>query len=374
MSKGTDKALSGVAKVIVECFCPEQYRLYVLKNLKLNKNIKAYNKEIPEFLHGRPHGFIKHCMQRIHSSAVYSAKDIQDLGKLNFQVTSECTKQTYSVDLSSPTCSCPDWRKFKCPCKHMFAVFKNTSANWYDLPLNYRESSLYTVDKDVKLVCDNDQPEDMDVDDNHTNKIESTSQDSENVEPPVAAQLPQKRKIVRDPAKHAANITRATLQQLKELTYLSQDEVVLSDVTKELQAPVSKLGATVPKSSEGIYIRASLKKTKKANTKQKMKKLKNIGCIATKKKPGKKRSDWWHRNRVGTRANTCMLKKTYKVNVPVVTIDDGENEELQNFNTCAQATSDNWRNMYRNLLIPAELACLNPGCLVNDLIIEAFLQ
>ena len=377
LSKGTDKTLSGVAKVIVECFCPEQYKLYVLKNLKLNKNIKAYNKEIPEFLHGRPHGFIKHCMQRIHSSAVYTTKDVQDLGELRFQVTSESSKQTYSVDLASPTCSCPDWRKFKCPCKHMFAVFENTSADWYNLPLNYRESSLYTIDKDVNEVeCDDDQPEDMEIDDNntstHTDKIESSSQDSKNVQPVAVGQLPQKRTIVRDTAKHAANITRATLQQLKELTYLSQDADVLSDVTKELQTLISKLRATVPKSSEGIYIRASPKKSRKENSKRKMEKLKNIGCIAKMKKTGKKRLDWWHRNRVGTRAN--MLKKMYKVNVPVVTIEDGEQEEQQNFYSCLHATSDNWRNMYRNLLIPAELQCLNPGCLVSDLIIEAFLQ
>jgi hypothetical protein len=374
LSKGTDKTLSGVAKVIVECFCPEQYKQYVLKNLKLNKNIKAYNKEIPEFLHGRPHGFIKHCMQRIHSSAMYSENDIQDLGNLNFQVSSESTQQTYLVDLSSPSCSCPDWKKFKCPCKHMFAVFENSSADWYNLPLNYRESSLYTADKDVeKNAYNGEQPEDtMEVNDT-ANKTESGSPHSDDVEPAGVAQLPQKRKIIKDPAKHAGNITRATLQQLKELTYLSQDTDVLNDVTKELQILVTKLSASVPKSCEGIYLRASPKKIKKRNNEQEMKqKLKHIGCIAKKKKPGKRRSDWWHRNRVGIRAN--MLKKMYKVNVPVsITIEDGENEE-ENLDSRVQATADNWRDVYRSLLIPVELECLNPGCLVNDLIIEAFLR
>jgi hypothetical protein len=262
LSKGTDKTLSGVAKVIVECFCPEQYKLYVLKNLKLNKNIKAYNKEIPEFLHGRPHGFIKHCMQRIHSAAIYSKKDIlEDLGNLRFQVTSESTKQHYFCNLTSPSCSCPDWKKFKCPCKHMFAVFENTSADWYSLPLNYRESSLYTADKDVEeMACDGDQPEDMEVDANNTIKMVPSS--SDNVNP---AKLPQKRKRERDPAKHAANTTRATLQQLKELTYLSQDTDALNDVTKELKILVAKLSATIPKSSEGIYLCGSPKKKKKTH-------------------------------------------------------------------------------------------------------------
>ena len=116
-----------------------------------------------------------------------------------------------------------------------------------------------------------------------------------------------------------------------------------------------------------------LKKIKKRNTEQEMKqKLKHIGCIDKKKKPGKRRSDWWHRNRVGIRAN--MLKKMYKVNVPVsITIEDGENEE-ENLDSRVQATADNWRDVYRSLLIPVELECLNPGCLINDLIIEAFLR
>ena len=47
LSKGTDKTLSGVAKVIVESFCLDQYKLYMLKNLKLNRNIKAYNSNAP---------------------------------------------------------------------------------------------------------------------------------------------------------------------------------------------------------------------------------------------------------------------------------------------------------------------------------------
>lgn len=160
----------------MESFCPEQYKPYVLKKLKLNKNIKAYNKEIPEFLHGRPHAFIKHCMERVYSSAVFTAKDIEDLGKLSFKVKSESTKQIYLVDLSIPTCSCPDWRKFKCP----------------------------------------------------------------------------------------------------------------TDLHSELQSLISKLSATVPKSSEGIYIWVSLKKAKRENNKQYFKKLRNIACISKKEKTREK--------------------------------------------------------------------------------------
>jgi hypothetical protein len=252
----------------------------------------------------------------------------------------------------------------------MFAVFENTSATWYSLPLNYRESSLYTADKDVEeMACDDNQPEGMEVDVKNTSKVVPSSSDNK-VNP---AQIRQKRKIERDPVKHVANITRATLQQLKELTYLSQDTDVLNDVTTELQILVAKLSATIPKSSEGIYLCGSPKKKKKRTKGQMKQKLRNIGCIPKKKKPGKKRADWWHRNRVGAKAN--MLRKTYKVNVPVpgfITIKDEESELF--LHPRIQATADNWRDVYRNLLTPTELECLNPGSLVNDLVIEAFLQ
>ena len=239
------------------------------------------------------------------------------------------------------------------------------------------------------MECSGDEPEDREVDhindnnsDNHTESsttpADSVPPESHSTESTGVVQLPQKRKIDQNPVKHVANITRATLQQLKELTYLSQDTNTLNDVTKELKSLVVKLSATIPKSSEGIYLHASPKKNNKRNkrnTKLEIRqKVKSVGCIAKKKKKsGKKRLDWWHRNRVGSKAN--MLKKFYKVNVPVsITIEDEENEESQSIALRVQSAADSWRNVYRSLLIPKELECLKPGCLVNDLVIEAFLR
>ena len=248
-------------------------------------------------------------MQRIYSSAIFSQKDIQDLGSLKFQVKLESMKQVYNVDLSSPSCSCPYRKKFKCPCKHIFDVFENTSTDWSDLPINYRESSLYTADKDIEsMECSVDRQEDREVDDSDDNRpqtdLGTMPADSESLESgstesttQVMEQLPPKRKTSQ---KHVANITRATLQQLEELTYLSPD--TLTEVTKELKSLISKLSATVSNSNEGTYLRGSprknAKKKNKRNTKLEVRlKLKNVGCIDNKKKSGKKRLDWWHRNR-----------------------------------------------------------------------------
>ena len=121
-------------------------------------------------------------------------------------------------------------------------------------------------------------------------------------------------------------------------------------------------------------MRTGKQKRNKRNTKLEVRlKLNNVGCIAKKKKSGKKRLDWWHRNRIGSRAN--MLKKFYKVNVPVlITVDDEENEESQGIALRVQSSAENWRNVYRSLLIPKEFEYLNPGRLVNDLVIESFLR
>ena len=77
------------------------------------------------------------------------AKFMTEFSIVEIHSKSESMKQVYNVDLSSSFCF-PDSKKFKCPCKHIFAVFENTRADWSDLATNYRESSLYTTDKDVK--------------------------------------------------------------------------------------------------------------------------------------------------------------------------------------------------------------------------------
>ena len=110
------------------------------------------------------------------------------------------------------------------------------------------------AEKHVKgMECSVDQQEDREGDDRDDNRPQTdlgtmpadfVSPESGSTESTaqVMAQLPPKRKISQ---KHVANITRATLQQLKELTYLSQDTDTLTEVTKELRSLISKLITTV---------------------------------------------------------------------------------------------------------------------------------
>lgn len=268
----------------------------------------------------------------------------------------------------------------------MFAVFEHTDTEWYTLPHKYRESALYTADKDVEELTEaTDQPA---VEQPHNSNIGSTgpgtyiSRDV-NTEPNWSStevgQLPQKRKHTREPAKEAANKARAALQQLKELTYLSQNTEVLQAATRELQSLVTKISASIPKSNEGMYLRTSPKKRRRGTArKEKKEKLKNVGSIGKHRKPGQRKTDWHYRNRVGKRAS--ILKKTFKVDVPIPVSTDktvfpnAENKPEPPHENSIGQTPGNWRDVHRKLLIPAELACLNPNGLLNDQVIDSYFQ
>ena len=77
------------------------------------------------------------------------------------------------------------------------------------------------------------------------------------------------------------------------------------------------------------------------------------------------------------RNNDCSVFRslgsllTFKVNVPMPILIEDDNEEENLFR---EATSDNWKDICRQILILEELNCLNPGCLINDLVIDAFLR
>ena len=84
--------------------------------------------------------------------------------------------------------------------------------------------------------------------------------------------------------------------------------------------------------------------------------------------PAKKRLDSSHRNRVGQKAD--MMKKMYKVNVPVP-----ENTELkESQKSPSTKVNKEWRDCYLSLINKSELVCLESGSWLNDLVIDAALQ
>ena len=67
-------------------------------------------------------------------------------GEFHVKFTTNST-QKHLVNLTTPSCSCADWRKTQYPCKHFFTVF-NTFPEWdfNSLPEHYRNSVFITLD------------------------------------------------------------------------------------------------------------------------------------------------------------------------------------------------------------------------------------
>lgn len=145
-------SLSGLITVLVEAYLPESYQKYLFLNYKQSSSYRSYKEFVPDYLHGRPRATILHCLDRKANSSKYTASDVEviDSDKGLFTVNGSGDKK-YRIDFGTetgmPSCSCPDWRQWNLPCKHMFALFQLVPEwNWYKLPKSYLDSPYLSAD------------------------------------------------------------------------------------------------------------------------------------------------------------------------------------------------------------------------------------
>ena len=77
---------------------------------------------------------VKHCLHAHEAASGYTVEDINLVGQNKFEVCSERHRSTwYTVHLGSPgrlpSCQCWAFSSSNLPCKHFFAIFKNTSRS-----------------------------------------------------------------------------------------------------------------------------------------------------------------------------------------------------------------------------------------------------
>ena len=96
-----------------------------------------------------PHNFVKHCLTRITNAEDREGNVLPlNLEQLEFKVKSASGPQQYPVRLPKSHCECDNWRRYKLPCKHMFAIFHCTEGvEWYSLPSSYRNAPHISVDQ-----------------------------------------------------------------------------------------------------------------------------------------------------------------------------------------------------------------------------------
>ena len=177
--------------------------------------------------------------------------------------------------------------------------------------------------------------------------------------------LPEKKK---QSIKHCAQKACPSLSAITDLTYDCKEPKVLEDITNKLSELENIVRSSIPKSS-GDFLTLRSSPPKRRRTRKKSTGILNkIGCLKGYEPPAKKRLDSSHRNRVGQKAD--MMKKMYKVNVPVP--DNTELKESQK--SPRTKVNKEWCDCYRPLITQSELVCLESGNWLNDLVINAALQ
>lgn len=318
LPRATGKSLSSIATVIVNNYLPDQHKQYIIKNIKMNASHKQYREDIPDFLHGRPTKFVKHCLTRItNADDLEGHVATQDLQKLLFKVRSSSGPQDYMVNVAKPHCDCQDWRRYKLPCKHMFAIFRWVEGvNWYSLPSSYISSPHISVDNEsiseFKRPIDSMQTNSQEIEPTNTPSPTEDIEHVENNDDDFNTQLPIKTK---KSIKSLAVRARTAIRSIQDLTYLIKDKAALENIIETASTLEKEIKATI-KDESGLLVGSSPQKKKKRQRKTKRNtKLDKIGTLKKYQPPTKKQHHWRHRNRVGRKAD--MLRKTFKVDVPI---------------------------------------------------------
>lgn len=112
---------------------------------------RKYDCKVPEFLHNRPNGMVKHIMKRMYPK--YPSSFIQNCGHKLFMVNSETSKERYQVWLGSdsqlPSCQCMDYKINRLPCKHICAVVNLPGVGWQSLGASFNNYPLFKLDSVV---------------------------------------------------------------------------------------------------------------------------------------------------------------------------------------------------------------------------------
>ena len=113
--------------------------------------VRKYHQDIPRFLLNRPRHFLDHCLRRMPPCvSAIGSNLITDNGSGVFTVCSADSDKVYTVNVTTPHCSCFDWQEHNLPCKHMLAVFNACpSWGWDSLPAAYRNIPHFRLDPEV---------------------------------------------------------------------------------------------------------------------------------------------------------------------------------------------------------------------------------
>jgi hypothetical protein len=178
--------------------------------------------------------------------------------------------QFYQVWLGSdtqlPSCQCIDYRTKKLPCKHICAVVQQPDVGWESLGSRFDTHPLFTLDKEVTQLSQEDSKPSSEVDDRTScsstpnNTVNITSVE-ECFSEPVTVGLPCRKK---------SNIRRQCIQEVKSLhdeLYIITDKDVLNETLKKIREALSYARKHRPKEN-GIALKDKSLSPKKVTVKR----------------------------------------------------------------------------------------------------------
>ena len=242
------------------------------------------------------------------------------------------------------SCECRSWQRSRLLCKHFFAIFNHFPEwNWEKLPQDYRESPFITLDYHLLNGSSPTQPSStispFPADDNLQlgeplpKKPKQCSEESDSPPPQAPIPIKSKQLFKRNEGKKCRHL----LDEIRQLTFLVQDQKVLASLHKELANLLKDVQQYKP-SEEGLVLEggestSSTRKTDKVSSK---------ACSTIEKrckaKLPKRSTKNKYTGRVGKKA--AMNRKTCYVHVPV---NATPQTQTANFSKVKMASSTNYK-------------------------------
>ena len=118
---------------------------------KSSDGYRRYNQAVPQALHNRPSGIVKHIMSRIQAG--YPCEKIRQALPGIYNARSDAGNDEYQVWLGSdgylPPCQCLHYKRNRLPCKHICAVIRLPNVGWESLGSRFSSHPLFTLDECV---------------------------------------------------------------------------------------------------------------------------------------------------------------------------------------------------------------------------------
>lgn len=268
-SSSGKRSLTSLIMTVVHGYLPDKEAKFHEAARRQSSAYRQYSENVPAYLHNRPHGFVKHMLRRLVNAEEYTPTDMEELPVEGvFTVHSERSDDDlYTVDFTKPSCTCPDFRKHKYPCKHFCVVFKYSDRwGFSSLPQSYLNRPQITLgscpesetSSEIPLV---NQPSPSEVSSQDLGTAASES-DIPFVNETSFCEVPLQPGVAMLPGTAAPSVSELhksiteELEKCSSLLYCCHDVQTLVEARGLLQATFRKLAESVPQSS-GLHIRGS---------------------------------------------------------------------------------------------------------------------